>query len=84
VLSPWWLGPIAVNRARASSGWAAIMSLTSASSGCPQARPEIRAACGAAVPSPGGTVSADVTGPGSRCVGQSSAALDITLCSGPS
>jgi len=52
--------------------------------GCPQARPEIRAACGAAVPSPSGTVSADVSGPGSRCVGQSSAALDITLCSGPS
>ena len=39
----------------------------------PQARPEIRAACGAAVPSPGGTVSADVSGPGARCIGQSSA-----------
>jgi hypothetical protein len=33
VLSPWWPGPIAVNRAWASSSWAAIMSLTSASSG---------------------------------------------------
>ena len=33
VLSPWWPGPIAVNRARASSSWAAIMSLTSAFSG---------------------------------------------------
>jgi hypothetical protein len=62
-----------VNRAWASSGWAAIMSLTSASSGCPRARPDIRAACGTAVPSPGDTVSADVTGAGARCVGQSSA-----------
>jgi hypothetical protein len=44
------------------------MSLTPASSRCPQARPETTAACGAAVPSPGGTVSADVSGPGSRCV----------------
>jgi hypothetical protein len=49
-----------------------------------QARPEIRAACRAAVPSPMGNVSADVSGPGSRRVGQSSAALDITLCAGPS
>ena len=74
VLSPWWPGLLAVNRAWASSSWAAIMSLTSASSGvCPQARPEIRAACWAAMPSPGGTVSADVSGPGLHCVGQSSA-----------
>ena len=35
VLSPWWPGPIAVNRAWLSSSWAAIMSLTSASSGVP-------------------------------------------------
>jgi hypothetical protein len=33
VLSPWWPGPIAVNRAWASSSWAAIMSLTPTSSG---------------------------------------------------
>ena len=48
VLSPWWPAPIAVNRAWASSSWAAIMFLTSPSAGCPQARPEIRTACGAA------------------------------------
>ena len=46
-------------------------------------RPEIRAACGAAVPTSSSTASADARGPVSRCAGESSAALDITLCYKP-
>ena len=44
VLSPWWPGPIAVNRAWAASSWAAIMSLTSASSGVSGRRISARSA----------------------------------------